>query len=134
MKNQFDLNQQATYTHKIPSQNKMLITNSEGLTEESIDVFIQSDELPEGIAKKIHGLISTKITLLCITNRGTLVWPQGSVFTDLVNSYCLRFSKNQKDVDLLSEILELQGAFEISSTEKLYKNGDQRAYSLAQGQ
>lgn len=134
MKNQFDLNQQATYTHKIPSQNKMLITNSEGLTEEGIDVFIQSDELPEGIAKKIHGLISTKITLLCITNRGTLVWPQGSVFTDLVNSYCLRFSKNQKDVDLLSEILELQSAFEISSTEKLYKNGDQRAYSLAQGQ
>ena len=134
LKNNYRLDQKPAHQHKVPKQNRILQNDSSQLFEDGIDVFIKSDELPEEIAEKTQRAISKNIRLSCITNRGTLVWPTRSVFTDLVNSYCLRFIKTNKDIGLLDEILTLQTYFEISSTEKLYKTKEKKVYSLAQGQ
>ena len=79
-----------------------------------------------------------KFNLINISNRGTQVWPTGSVYTNLVNQYNVRFESldgsplNQQDV--LGLYVSLSGDFKICSSELLNMWGGKRAYSLAQGQ
>ena len=79
-----------------------------------------------------------KFKLVNISNRGTQVWPTGSVYTNLVNQYNVRFESiddlplNQQDV--LGLYISLSGNFKICSSELLLLLGDKKAYSLAQGQ
>ena len=79
-----------------------------------------------------------KVKLINISNRGTQVWPTGSVYTNLVNQYNVRFESiddfplTQQDV--LGLYISLSGNFKICSSELLLLWGDKRAYSLAQGQ
>jgi isocitrate dehydrogenase len=76
--------------------------------------------------------------LVTISNRGTQVWPTGSVFTNLVNQYLLRFETENATPLTQSDIIHLYSAlaknFQISSVEILNMWGDKKAYSLAQGQ
>ena len=120
-------------------KNPMLI--SEEMKEETIigaDMFIESAEQPEVIAKKclLHG--GVKFKLINLSNRGTQVWPTGSVFTNLVNQYNARFESidgsplNQQDI--IGLYVSLSGNFKICSLELLNMWGDKKAYSLAQGQ
>jgi isocitrate dehydrogenase len=120
-------------------KNPMLI--SKEMQEETIigaDMFIESDEQPEVIAHKClrHGGI--KFKLISVSNRGTQVWPTGSVFTNLVNQYNARFESldgtplNQQDI--IGLYVSLSGNFKICSLELLNMWGDKKAYSLAQGQ
>jgi isocitrate dehydrogenase len=103
-----------------------------------VDMFIESSEQPEFIAKKCHRHGGVKFKLVNISNRGTQVWPTGSVYTNLVNQYNVRFESiedyplNQQDV--LGLYVSLSGDFKICSSELLNMWGDKRAYSLAQGQ
>jgi isocitrate dehydrogenase len=73
-----------------------------------------------------------------ISNRGTQVWPTGSVFTNLVNQYRIRFETDASNPLSQSDILNLYAALskdlQISSVEILSMWGDKKAYSLAQGQ
>ena len=103
-----------------------------------VDMFIESAEQPNVIAQKceLHG--GLKFKLINISNRGTQVWPTGSVYTNLVNQYNVRFESldgkplNQQDISGL--YVSLSGDFKICSTELLNSWENQRAYSLAQGQ
>ena len=103
-----------------------------------VDMFIESDEQPQAIAKKCERHAGVKFKLINISNRGTQVWPTGSVYTNLVNQYNARFETldgealNQQDV--IGLYVSLSGNFKICSFELLNMWGDKKAYSLAQGQ
>jgi isocitrate dehydrogenase len=103
-----------------------------------VDMFIESDEQPFMIAKKCERHAGVKFKLINISNRGTQVWPTGSVYTNLVNQYNVRFESldgeplNQQDI--IGLYVSLSGNFKICSFELLNTWGDKRAYSLAQGQ
>ena len=121
------------------SRNEMMV--SEETQQETIvgvDLFIESSGQPEFIAKKCERRAGVKFKLVNISNRGTQVWPTGSVYTNLVNQYNVRFESidgsplNQQDV--LGLYVSLSGDFKICSSELLNMWGGKRAYSLAQGQ
>ena len=132
-------NMQATPTSFKISRNEMMVTEE---TQKDIivgvDLFIESSEQPESIAKKCQRHAGVKFNLINISNRGTQVWPTGSVYTNLVNQYNVRFESideyplNQQDV--LGLYVSLSGDFKICSSELLNMWGGKKAYSLAQGQ
>lgn len=103
-----------------------------------VDLFIESNEQPFEIAKKCLKHAGVKFSLVNISNRGTQVWPTGSVYTNLVNQYNVRFesidgeSLNQQDI--IGLYVSLSGNFKICSSELLNKWGEKNAYSMAQGQ
>ena len=103
-----------------------------------VDLFIESSEQPTNIAKKCQRHAGVKFNLVNISNRGTQVWPTGSVYTNLVNQYNVRFESidgsplNQQDV--LGLYVSLSGDFKICSSELLNVWGGKKQYSLAQGQ
>lgn len=103
-----------------------------------VDLFIESNELPQAIAFKCQRHAGVKFRLINISNRGTQVWPTGSVYTNLVNAYNVRFESldgeplNQQDI--LGLYISMSGNFKICSSELLNMWGDKKAYSLAQGQ
>ncbi len=103
-----------------------------------VDMFIESNEQPQDIAKKCLRHAGVKFKLINISNRGTQVWPTGSVYTNLVNQFNVRFESleeeplNQQDV--IGLYVSLSGNFKICSLELLNQLGDRKAYSLAQGQ
>ncbi|MBC7903963.1 MAG: NADP-dependent isocitrate dehydrogenase [Gemmatimonadaceae bacterium] len=120
-------------------KNPMLV--SKEMEDEQIagvDLFIESSEQPEMIAKKCERHAGVKFKMVSISNRGTQVWPTGSVYTNLVNQYNVRFESldgeplNQQDV--IGLYVSLSGNFKICSSELLNMWGDKKAYSLAQGQ
>jgi len=132
-------NMQATPTSFKISRNEMMVTEE---TQKDIivgvDLFIESSEQPTSIAKKCQRHAGVKFNLINISNRGTQVWPTGSVYTNLVNQYNVRFESidevplNQQDV--LGLYVSLSGDFKICSSELLNMWGGKKAYSLAQGQ
>ncbi|HET6995139.1 MAG TPA: isocitrate/isopropylmalate family dehydrogenase [Chitinophagaceae bacterium] len=132
-------NMPATPTHFKLEKNPMMVSKEmEEETIAGVDMFIESDEQPEVIAKKCQRHGGVKFNLINVSNRGTQVWPTGSVFTNLVNQYNVRFESidesplNQQDI--IGLYVSLSGNFKICSLELLNKWGDKKAYSLAQGQ
>jgi isocitrate dehydrogenase len=127
-----------------PTDFKLLINPmmiSKEIEEEQIvgvDLFIESIEQPEIIAKKCQRHAGVKFKLVNISNRGTQVWPTGSVYTNLVNQYNARFETldgeplNQQDV--IGLYVSLSGNFKVCSLELLNMWGNKKAYSSAQGQ
>ena len=120
-------------------ENPMLV--SKEMQDEKIvgvDMFIESSQQPLEIAKKCERHAGVKFKLLSISNRGTQVWPTGSIFTNLVNQYNARFETldgeplNQQDI--IGLYVSLSGNFKICSFELLNMWGDKKAYSLSQGQ
>ena len=103
-----------------------------------VDMFIESEEQPEVIAKKCQRHAGVKFNLINVSNRGTQVWPTGSVFTNLVNQYNVRFESLDgsalRQQDIIGLYVTLSGDFKICSLELLNMWNNHRAYSLAQGQ
>jgi isocitrate dehydrogenase len=103
-----------------------------------VDFFIESEEQPQLIADKCLTHTSDLLKLVTITNRGTQVWPSGSIFTNLVNQYYCRF-ETVNDAPLSQDnVIDLYRAlakdFKICSLEILNMWADKKGYSLAQGQ
>jgi len=103
-----------------------------------VDMFLESDAQPDEIAKKCERHAGVKFKLVNISNRGTQVWPTGSVYTNLVNVYNARFeSLDQEPLsqqDIIGLYVSLSGNFKIASLELLNQWGQKKGYSLAQGQ
>lgn len=103
-----------------------------------VDLFIESFEQPREVAEKLLQHSGDLFKLITISNRGTQVWPKGSVFTNLVNQYRCRFESVGEIAVTQIDILELYKRviqdFKVCSTELLNVWGDKKAYSLAQGQ
>jgi len=132
-------NMPATPTTFKLDKNPMLI--SKEMKEEVIigaDMFIESAEQPEAIADKCKRYGGAKFKLINVSNRGTQVWPTGSVFTNLVNQYNVRFESMDGSAltqqDVIGLYVSLSADFKICSMELLNMWGDKKAYSLAQGQ
>ena len=132
-------NMPTTQTHFKLDKNPMLEsieTEKEHIV--GVDFFIESNEQPIAIANKCMRHAGVKFKLVNISNRGTQVWPTGSVYTNLVNQYNVRFESiddmplNQMDV--LGLYVSMSGNFKICSSELLLMLGSKKAYSLAQGQ
>ena len=120
-------------------RNAMMVSHEEEQEKiVGVDMFIESIEQPELIAKKClhHG--GVKFKLINISNRGTQVWPTGSKYTNLVNQFNLRFETiNEQPLtqqDIIGLYVSLSADFKICSLELLNMWGNQKAYSLAQGQ
>jgi len=121
------------------SQNPMLVSKTQEVHKiVGVDFFIESTEQPQPIALKAQKHESDILKLVTITNRGTQVWPTGSVFTNLVNQFGLRYETKEEAPLSQEDIADLYRAlskdFTISSLEVLNMWGDKKAYSLAQGQ
>src|SRR5690349_957167 len=132
-------NKPVTPTHFKLEKNPML--ESKEMENEKIigvDMFIESNEQPDFIAKKCQRHGGVKFNLVNISNRGTQVWPTGSVYTNLVNQYNVRFESidtyplNQQDV--IGLYVSLSGDFKIPSLELLNMWGEKKGYSSAAGQ
>ncbi len=102
------------------------------------DFFVESTLQPNAIAKIASKNENDKLKLVTISNRGTQVWPTGSVYTNLVNQFRIRFETDPSTPLSQAAIIELYTAlskdFQVSSLELLNMWGDKKAYSLAQGQ
>src|SRR5947207_2819937 len=86
-----------------------------------VDFFIECDEQPDVIAKKGQRHAGVKFKLVSISNRGTQVWPTGSVYTNLVNQYNARFESLDGEPlfqqDIIGLYVSLSGNFKICSFE-----------------
>ena len=128
-----------TPTHFKLEKNPMLESIEMGQEEiVGVDLFIESNEQPTILAEKMLKHTLDKFKLVTISNRGTQVWPKGSVFTNLVNQYRCRF-ESIGDLPLTQEdVLELYKRviqdYKVCSTELLNMWEGKKAYSLAQGQ
>jgi isocitrate dehydrogenase len=132
-------NKPITPTHFKLEKNPLIMTKE--MEDEKIvgvDLFIESAEQPNAVAEKCLSQTGDQFKLITISNRGTQVWPKGSVFTNIVNQYRCRFEsindapRTQDDVMALTQ--RMSKDFKICSTELLNMWGDKKAYSLAQGQ
>ena len=132
-------NMTSTPTHFKLEKNPMLV--SAEMSEERIvgvDMFIESDEQPLQVAEECEQHAGKKFKLISISNRGTQVWPTGSVYTNLVNQYNARFESLHGETlsqqDIIDLYITLSRNFKVCSFELLNMWGDKKAYSLAQGQ
>ena len=102
------------------------------------DFFIESNLQPDAIAQIAHKHETENLKLIIISNRGTQVWPSGSVYTNLVNQFCLRFETTEPHYLAQKDIIQLYSSlsndFSISSLETLNMWAGKKGYSLAQGQ
>jgi isocitrate dehydrogenase len=102
------------------------------------DLFVESEQQPAEVAEKCLKHVGSKLQLIIVSNRGTQVWPKGSVFTNVVNQYRCRFESigNQplSQQDIVELYANMTKDFKVCSTELLNMWGDKKAYSLAQGQ
>jgi len=123
---------------KLEINSMMISKEAEDEVISGVDLFIESSQQPLEIAEKCKRHAGVKFNLVSISNRGTQVWPTGSVYTNLVNQYNVRFESidneplNQQDV--IGLYVSMSGNFKICPFELLNSWGDKKAYSLAQGQ
>ncbi|MFN4082395.1 MAG: NADP-dependent isocitrate dehydrogenase [Bacteroidia bacterium] len=132
------------YTHKLPvktNTQKMMVTPRSANDTETVvgvDLFVESQQSAEQIAPVFQKHLKQGLKLVMISNRGTQVWPTGSVFTECVDHYRVRIEAEQGYQTSLAELLELSknvsNDIYITSVEMLRKYGDKIGYSLAQGQ
>ena len=119
--------------------NPMLENLDHGLeTIIGVDMFIESNEQPNVVAEKCLRHTLDLFKLVTISNRGTQVWPKGSKFTNLVNTYACRFESigevQVTQTDIIELYRHLAQEFKICSTELLNTFDGKKAYSLAAGQ
>ncbi|MGA1468312.1 MAG: hypothetical protein ACO38V_11785, partial [Phycisphaerales bacterium] len=106
------------------------------------DLYIGSTLPPFELAAKLQSICESgpfKLTLL--SNRGTQVWPSGSVYTEVVDYYRARFELKDPamvgrlglmpTVKLLEKVAE---KFEVTDFQPLKIYDGKPGYSLAQGQ
>ena len=126
-------------TNSAITKNPMLLSSkNEPHKIVGADFFIETTLQPNELAALAIKQEKNQLKLVTISNRGTQVWPTGSVFTNLVNQYRLRFETDPASPLAQADIIDLYAAlskdFKISSLELLNMWGDKKAYSLAQGQ
>jgi len=123
---------------KLEENAMMVSTETENERIVGVDLFIESDEQPGEIARQCEQHAGEKFNLVNISNRGTQVWPTGSVYTNLVNQYNVRFESLENETlsqqDVIGLYVSMSGNFKICSLELLNMWGEKRGYSLAQGQ
>ena len=101
-----------------------------------VDIFVDTSLSPTVLASQIKSLIPATLDLVMISNRGTQVWPTGSVFTQCVNHYrCrIRSKSSIKESALLDISSVISKHLRVCSLEMLLKVNDKEMFTMAQGQ
>ena len=99
-----------------------------------VDFFIESELLGSEIADKIQPHLASNQKLIMISNRGTMVWPSGSLFTECVDHYRVRVEGEMSQPEIFDLLSKLSSQFYIPSHEVLRNYDDRAGFSLAQGQ
>ncbi len=116
---------------------KNLVTHAVGC-----DIYLDTPLSPISLAEEMQRVCAdTPFKLTVISNRGTQVWPTGSVYTECVDYYRVRFELRDgvvpgsfgqsRCVALMDKIAE---SFTVCSYELLRTFDGVKGYSLAQGQ
>ena len=102
---------------------------------DGMDLFLESALAPAAVGEVLQKL-AAPLELTMISNRGTQVWPSGSVYTDCINHYRCRFeaSSGTDQATLLKVMTSVAERFPLCGSEWLRRIDGERAYSLAQGQ
>lgn len=120
------------------ASNRMMVSSDDVIDTVGIDLFVGSEKQPAEIAAIAQAHLDADMEVTTITNRGTQVWPEGSVFTDLVDTYVVRIEKNTtnevKKNRFMEQAIRMYDQLNVSSIEMLITINGERAYSLAQGQ
>ncbi|MFT5723166.1 MAG: isocitrate dehydrogenase [Bacteroidia bacterium] len=117
-----------------PKHQRVMIGETHEMEVEGIDLFFTSELSAEKIAEQILKLLPNDMNLVSLTNRGTVVWPNGSVYTECTTGYGMRLKGKGKTKEELWDITRLLSqVVNISSTEFLNVIDGQPAYSLGQG-
>jgi len=129
---------EARVSHLQPIKNKLTVTKN--IKEEMIgvDVFVEARVQPNELAEMAKKVLTDNFGLVMISNRGTQVWPTGSIYTDLVNEYRVRFEKKAGKEITQKELLHIAADFselaKVCSVEFLMNFDGKIGYTLAQGQ
>ncbi|MFN9519059.1 MAG: isocitrate dehydrogenase, partial [Bacteroidota bacterium] len=99
-----------------------------------VDLFFETALIGSEIAEKVKPVLGEGQTLTMISNRGTQVWPTGSVFTECVDHYRVRVEGKMSQKDIYELMSRLSETFYIPSHEVLRVYGEKKGFSLAQGQ
>jgi isocitrate dehydrogenase len=124
--------------HLQPLKNKLTVTRN--IKEEMIgvDVFVEAKVQPDELAVMAKKVLTDNFELVMISNRGTQVWPTGSIYTELVNEYRVRFEKKAGKEITQKELLHIAADFselaKVCSVEFLMNFDGKIGYTLAQGQ
>lgn len=123
--------------YAIPTMNEMMVSPRDTHEETiGIDIFVDSDLLPQELVDKLKPLLPENIELVMISNRGTQVWPNGSVFTQCVNHYRCRLQSTiaTNETTLLNIVSKISKELRVCSLEMLCKINGEKMFTLAQGQ
>jgi len=99
-----------------------------------VDFFVESNESANTLAEKIQPKLIGSQRLSMISNRGTMVWPTGSAFTECVNHYRVRVEGATGQLEIFEMLGRVSTEMYIPSHEALRMYGDKPGFSLAQGQ
>lgn len=128
--------------HKPVSQRVMRTFKNVVTQVVGCDIYLDTPLSPIALAEEMNrACVDTPFRLTLISNRGTQVWPTGSVYTECVDYYRVRFELKEgvpagsfgqsRCVALMDKIAE---AFTVCSYELLRTFDGVKGYSLAQGQ
>lgn len=122
-----------------PKQYRMMTERKAKTSQiKGVDFFIESEAPGVDIAEIFAKICPKDYWVTTISNRGTQVWPVGSVFTDSVNQYRVRvettLSDGMRQVDAIALASKVIYKFKLCSLEFLMSYDGKPAYSLAQGQ
>jgi isocitrate dehydrogenase len=106
------------------------------------DIYLDSALPPLSLAEEMQrACVDSPFKLTLISNRGTQVWPTGSVYTECVDYYRVRFEIKEgvaagsfgqsRAIALLDRIAE---SYPVSTYELLRTFDGVKGYSMAQGQ
>ncbi len=104
------------------------------------DITLDGSEKLSELAGSLQGIAkTTPFHLTMIANRGTQVWPSGSVYTDCVDSWCVRFelrtgSRDIQQSDVMALLEAIARRYTVSTYTLLRNFAGKAGYSLAQGQ
>lgn len=103
-----------------------------------VDLFVEYNGQVADLAANLQSFLPENFKLTTISNRGTQVWPTGSMFTNCINQYRVRVETTDGSATTQEAIfqlcLKIAGSQHICSTELLLTLNGSKAYSLAQGQ
>ncbi len=119
-----------------PAMQKMMETSVDNAGQKivGVDLFIETALLGSEIADKIKPALNAGHTLTMISNRGTQVWPTGSIFTECVDHYRVRIEGEMSQKEIYETLSKISEHFYIPSHEVLRVYGEKKGFSLAQGQ
>ncbi|MBO6517778.1 MAG: isocitrate dehydrogenase [Bacteroidia bacterium] len=117
-----------------PKAQKVMIGEPAEVEIVGVDLFFQSEKQADQLAEEIKAKLPDSMELVSLTNRGTVVWPNGSVYTECSTGYGARIKgEGLTKEDYWAATAQLNSVVKVSSTEFLNIIDGQRAYSLGQG-